>query len=406
LLTGEYPPQPGGVADYTRLVARGLADAGDTVHVWASRCDQPTPEDPRVRVHRLPDHFGPRSLAALDHDLSRLRQPVQVVLQYAPHAFGFKAMNLPLCLWLNARWRKRYWVMFHEVAFPFRRGQPWRHHLLAAVNHLMGSVLVRGASRLFLSIQQWEPLLRRLAPSLPPCHWQPVPSNLDCRPDPIRCHELRRRLVPDPEAVLVGHFGSFGTAICELLARVLPAVLERDTRRIGLLVGRDSSAFADHLMTEHPGLRGRVIVTGRLQAAEAAHHLAACDLLLQPYPDGASARRGSLMAGLALGMPIVTTLGPLSDSIFIKTDAVRSVPAERIEEMVGAVEALLNEPRQRALMGQLAGAFYQQYFAVENVVRAMRQHAGSAAGQATDGQSEDNGVLPSGPRAALVDSRG
>jgi glycosyltransferase involved in cell wall biosynthesis len=373
LLTGEYPPQPGGVADYTRLVARGLAEAGDTVHVWASRCDQPTPEVPGVRVHRLPDHFGPRSLSVLDRDLSRLRQPVQVVLQYAPHAFGLKAMNLPLCLWLHARWRKRYWVMFHEVAYPFLRGQPWRHHLLAAVNHLMGSVLVRGAGRVFVSIEQWEPLLRRLAPSLPPCHWQPVPSNLDSQPDPARCRELRRRLAPDPQAALVGHFGTFGSAIGELLARVLPDVLERDVTRLGLLVGRDSRPFADRLVQQHPRLQGRVLATGGLAPADVADHLAACDVLLQPYPDGASTRRGSLMAGLALGLPIVTTVGPSSDRIFRKTDAVHAVPVERLEEMAEATEALLNEPVRRAALGRQAGILYQRYCAVENVVRAMRQ---------------------------------
>src|SRR5262249_40199976 len=34
LITGAYPPQPGGVSDYTHLVASGLAEAGDMVHVW------------------------------------------------------------------------------------------------------------------------------------------------------------------------------------------------------------------------------------------------------------------------------------------------------------------------------------------------------------------------------------
>src|SRR5437868_5304911 len=34
IITCEYPPQSGGVSDYTQQVARGLADAGDRVHVW------------------------------------------------------------------------------------------------------------------------------------------------------------------------------------------------------------------------------------------------------------------------------------------------------------------------------------------------------------------------------------
>ena len=39
IITGEYPPQPGGVSDYTRLVAHGLADAGDEVCVYAPPAD-------------------------------------------------------------------------------------------------------------------------------------------------------------------------------------------------------------------------------------------------------------------------------------------------------------------------------------------------------------------------------
>ena len=37
IITGEYPPDPGGVSDYTYLVATHLADAGDEVHVCARR---------------------------------------------------------------------------------------------------------------------------------------------------------------------------------------------------------------------------------------------------------------------------------------------------------------------------------------------------------------------------------
>ena len=35
ILTCEYPPQSGGVSDYTYLVAKGLAELNDQVHVGA-----------------------------------------------------------------------------------------------------------------------------------------------------------------------------------------------------------------------------------------------------------------------------------------------------------------------------------------------------------------------------------
>jgi glycosyltransferase involved in cell wall biosynthesis len=55
------------------------------------------------------------------------------------------------------------------------------------------------------------------------------------------------------------------------------------------------------------GLAGRVHWTGSLPDADVGAALNACDVLLMPYTDGASLRRGTLMAGLANGCAIVTT---------------------------------------------------------------------------------------------------
>ena len=62
VITGEYPPQHGGVSDYTRQIARGLADLGDAVHVWAPPVESggngSAASDRGVTVHRLPNRFG------------------------------------------------------------------------------------------------------------------------------------------------------------------------------------------------------------------------------------------------------------------------------------------------------------------------------------------------------------
>ena len=102
IITGEYPPQPGGVADYTSLVARELAKAGDGVDVWTPECGMTQGSVPGVRLHRLPGHFGPRALTTLGRALAEANGN-RILVQYVPHAFGFKAMNLPLCYWLYAQ---------------------------------------------------------------------------------------------------------------------------------------------------------------------------------------------------------------------------------------------------------------------------------------------------------------
>src|ERR1700722_10738138 len=50
LVTGEYAPASGGVADYTRGVARALAAAGDDVHVWAPSIARGLASDPGVHL--------------------------------------------------------------------------------------------------------------------------------------------------------------------------------------------------------------------------------------------------------------------------------------------------------------------------------------------------------------------
>ena len=69
LITGEYPPQPGGVSDYTRLVAIELARAGDAVNVWAPGPDLPSSVELGIMVHRLPGNFGFNALRILDRAL-------------------------------------------------------------------------------------------------------------------------------------------------------------------------------------------------------------------------------------------------------------------------------------------------------------------------------------------------
>jgi glycosyltransferase involved in cell wall biosynthesis len=370
LLTGEYPPQFGGVADYTFLVAEALAKSGDTVHVWSSPCSQPSPVLPGVTLHRLTDHFGLRGLIELSRGLAAIPS-AQVVVQYTPHAFGFKGLNLPFALWLNQR-RGRYSVMFHEVAYPFVPGQPFRHRILAHVTHLMARLIALQASHIFVSIQGWEPMLRQITQRLPPCHWLPVPTNVARTPNHSDVAAIRGRLSPD--AQVIGHFGTYQVGIAKMLTSVLVPLLSADSRRLAYLVGHGSDRFVTEFILAYPHLRDQLLPTGALSAVDVASHLSACDLLVQPYPDGACTRRGSLMAGLGLGLPIVTTLGKFSDTVFFETDAVHLSADTSPQQMVSLVEKLLNNPCERLRLREASSLFYDRYCSVNSVVSVMQGH--------------------------------
>src|SRR5439155_21597868 len=153
--------------------------AGDEVHVWAPRAVNGAPPcDPAVAVHLLPDAFGPGALTQLSQELKRLARPYRLLVQYVPQAFGFKAMNVPFAWWLYGQRGSDVRVMFHEVAVNFQPRQPLRFHALAAVTHLMASLVLRAANRVYMSTATWEAHLRTLGPVRNKPLALPIPSNI------------------------------------------------------------------------------------------------------------------------------------------------------------------------------------------------------------------------------------
>lgn len=361
LITGEYPPQPGGVSDYTAQVARGLAGSGAEVHVWAPAWEGFTPNGPGVQVHRLPDHFGPRGLRELTHRLDRL-PPGRLLVQYVAPAFGYRGMNLPFCLWLQTRRAEDVWVMFHEVAYPWTRERPLRN-VLAAANRAMAALLVRRADRIFVSIPNWSDslprLLRRRAPE--PV-WLPIPSNLPA------LSSIPARKTPDPARVVLGHFGTYGEAIAAQLEAVLPKLLEGHPERHALLLGRRSDAFARRLAEQHPSLAAQLSGQGEQPPDAVQAALLSCDVLIQPYPDGISSRRTSAMAGLALGLPMVTNQGYLSEPYWQDHRPVALADNPSPEALIATAEALLASPASWADLGRRACAAYESDFSLRRTL--------------------------------------
>ncbi len=70
-----------------------------------------------------------------------------------------------------------------------------------------------------------------------------------------------------------------------------------------------NAAYLEHVKDEIRawGLEQRVLWTDFLPAEQVSAHFYASDVCVLPYRDGASFRRGSFMAALAHGIPIVTT---------------------------------------------------------------------------------------------------
>jgi glycosyltransferase involved in cell wall biosynthesis len=372
IVTGEYPPAPGGVSDYSRSVALGLAAAGDHVHIWAPSAPAGLVRDPGVEQHRLTFDFwrGARGMKSLAAGIGRPRGRARVLLQYVPQAFGAKAANVAFCVRLAMLRQAELWIMFHEVALGWGPLESWRRNGVSAMHRVMANVLLARADRVFVSIPMWETVLRRIAPLWRGrATWLPVPSNVPT--DVLRedSQSVRGRLSLGDSGFVIGHFGTYGGGVAPLLKRLLLELLRGDARRIVLLVGRGSDEFAVTLGRE-PGMIGRAVATGALDSRGVAAHILACDVLVQPYPDGVSTRRTSTMAGLALGVPIVTNEGPATEPVWRESGGVALSASS--EGLACTADRLLAHPDDARTIAVRGRALYVRRFAVERTIERLR----------------------------------
>jgi glycosyltransferase involved in cell wall biosynthesis len=382
ILTCEYPPDCGGVGDYTAQVAAALAALGDTVTVFCP----PRParafseSEPLVVTHAgvevviLDDVYGPRGRRAIDERLNG--RPSTILVQYVPTGFGLRGANIPWCRWLLERSRRPgtdVRVMFHEPYFEFT-WRPILQNVLALAERLMAKILLRAASRVYVSTDAWR---RYLAPHMPAGRSQgivtlPIPSAIP------RCHRApeiaarRTQLLTSSSTRLVGHFGTFGSEVAPMLATALTRLLNDDSQISAVCVGSGSDEFVRSLAASSPSIGGRVQGAGRVSAPEAALILSACDVLLQPYPDGVTTRRTSIMAGLINARAIVTTTGHLTEAVWTDTGAVALADAHDTESFVATARGLLAKDDDRVALAARGETAYRELFALSHTIRALR----------------------------------
>ncbi|HXG55002.1 MAG TPA: glycosyltransferase [Vicinamibacterales bacterium] len=348
LVTGEQGAGGGGVGDYTRILGAALQRRGAEVRLWDAR-------DPLTR-------------RSLEH--AACATPGYVLLQYVPNTLGARGANIGFCLWLLGLRRRGIdvRVMFHEPYFYFS-SHPLRNGL-ALVQRVMAAILLRAASRVYVSTEQWRRLLAPFAPQGTAFTVIPVPATIatSARESDVRAWRLK---LAGDAVNLAGHFGTFGEHVATDLRPIVPALLGRRSDLRFACIGRGSEVFVGALARAHPHLASRMVATGSLDEEQAAAALAACDLAIQPYPDGVTTRRTSVMAPLANAVAVVTSLGVLTEHVWTASGAAALATASDAAAHVDAAIALFDDPAERSRLAARGRAAYREHFSLDRTLEAL-----------------------------------
>jgi glycosyltransferase involved in cell wall biosynthesis len=368
-ITGEYPPQSGGVGDYTAILAAAMADAGAEAHVWTATPGTDAP-GAAVEVHRVPDAWSEAGLRQLDAALNGYPAPHRLVIQYVPNAWGQRGMNLGFCQWvrLRAQFGDEVRLMIHEPFLPYQFTLGPACWYMAWVQRRMMTLLLNAATTVYLSIPGWTEMLRHYGKGRNGGEvWLPAFSTIPVEDDPARVRDLRVE-VANPQQLILGSFGTFGGEIGRLTPTVFAHVLPHARDAVGLLLGRGSARIAAQVSAAAAVPASRIFAFEDLPADEISCRLQGCDVMVQPYPDGISSRRSSAMAALAHGLPVVTNTGFLTDPLFAGTAGVAKIKGRDADLLAKLVHGFLLAEDSRIAFGAGGREFYQENFAVEHVV--------------------------------------
>ncbi len=172
---------------------------------------------------------------------------------------------------------------------------------------------------------------------------------------------------------MLGHFGTYGPLVAARLTPALQAILSTQTDARVLLIGRNSEKFRDDFVRDHPAHSSRVFATGPLPESDVSIHIGACDVMLQPFPDGITSRNTSALAGLAHGKATATTAGRFSEDFWDRSGAVSLAPDQDADALARATIALLNDRDRAKAMGCAALKLYRDVFDLEHTIAALRR---------------------------------
>lgn len=327
-VTGEYPPLPGGVGDYTHLLRLALAGVGVNSLVLTSA----GADGDAVRTVTSWDwRIGGRV-----EGMVRRSQANVVHIEYQTGAFGMSPALHVLPLLLQRRLKSPVVTTFHDLRPPYlfpKAGRLRRFVMLRMARFSTSVIVTNPGDERILTRTGVRPHRIPIGPNLPP----PSAS------------------ANDVSRTTVAFFGFPNrTKGIEDLIRAI-GLIDSTRRPRLLLVGAQGEPSPNNDIMPAGELDAmareyevRLERTGYLAPQQASDALARSGVIALPFVRGASLRSGSLLSALGTGRPVISTEAFTKGDLLELAGLPQLMLVERgdVGQLWDAIERGLSEPRR------------------------------------------------------------
>ena len=336
LISGEFPPMPGGVGDFTRILAENTQARGHDVHVlsraganhqqlpvstmsgWGAGCLLPT--------RRWARHNG---LDIVNLQYQTAAYDMSPFIHFLPDVIGVPVVTT-----------------FHDLRHPY---------LFPKAGRLRDWIVMRlaRASRGVIATNRED---EESLQSVSKRRMIPIGSSIKRSALTTSERAVYRRRLGAEDSLLLGHFGFVRPIkgvdyLIEALARIRSSGKSVQLVFIGERSNTvDGGADCGYLLALDEKIRrydleDAVHATGFLPDDEVSAWLGAVDLVVLPYLDGASFRRSSLIAALHQGCAIIATEPATVEPAFAHGNNLWLTPPRSSAAIEDAVMHLLSQPQ-------------------------------------------------------------
>ena len=350
MITGEYPPMEGGIGAYTRILAEKLAKQGHELFILSREGTQSS--DPAVRLSASIKGWGLGSLRDA-RQWARANQLDVVNIQYQTAAYSMS----PFVHFLpEALHPLPVVTTFHDLRFPylFPRAGALRNWIVKRLARTSDGVITTNHEDAAALVHRCTTLI-------------PIGSNIP-KIGPTDRQTWRANAGARPDDFLIAFFGLINRS------KGLDTLLDSLTHLKGLplrlvIVGGAGSSDPTNVSTiaeidaqiERLGLTLMIHKTGYVDDTAVSGYLAAADVVALPFEDGASYRRGSLMAAIEHGCAIITTIPRVAIPTFSDGENMLLVPPHDAALLATALQNLYQSPDARACLKQGAAKLAQTF---------------------------------------------